>query len=361
MIVAGIDEAGYGPLLGPLIVGCCAFEVEPEGAGGESPPATDGEDEASWEGSSESVDSAVATRSAKPRQVECTAPPCLWKRLRKHVSKNRTKNGRKLHVNDSKVVYSPAGGLKELERSILALLAACGEWPRDLHALLERTAEGAVEELGGYAWYQAPPDEAFPIEQDALPVRLFAKALRTEMARCKTRMVHLAGRVVFERRLNRMFDATRNKSSTLWSITASHLDHLLRHFGRRDLCITCDRQGARGHYGSLLRLMFDEWSLEILREGEERSEYLLTQGGHTVSLIFCEKAEAQCMPVAVASMLSKYLREAMMRRFNAYWHGHVPDVQPTAGYYGDGVRFLHDIDAKRRELGVCDEDLIRSR
>ena len=31
MILAGIDEAGYGPLLGPLVVGCCAFEVEPLG------------------------------------------------------------------------------------------------------------------------------------------------------------------------------------------------------------------------------------------------------------------------------------------------------------------------------------------
>jgi hypothetical protein len=60
-------------------------------------------------------------------------------------------------------------------------------------------------------------------------------------------------------------------------------------------------------------------------------------------------------------MISKYLREAMMRRFNAYWHTHLPEVAPTAGYYGDGVRFLSDIEPKRRELGIRDEDLIRCR
>src|SRR5437764_14373214 len=97
MILAGIDEAGYGPLLGALVVGCCAFEV---GAGGALDPAE---------------------------------LHCLWARLRKHVSRKRLKSGRKLHVNDSKVVYSPSLGLKELERSVLAFTAAAaGEWPGDL-------------------------------------------------------------------------------------------------------------------------------------------------------------------------------------------------------------------------------------
>jgi len=51
----------------------------------------------------------------------------------------------------------------------------------------------------------------------------------------------------------------------------------------------------------------------------------------------------------------------MMKRFNAFWQRHVPEVLPTAGYYGDGVRFLGDIEPKRRELGIADEQMVRCR
>jgi hypothetical protein len=107
--------------------------------------------------------------------------------------------------------------------------------------------------------------------------------------------------------------------------------------------------------------MFDEWSLEVVKESDGYSEYQLIQSGHIVRIIFCEKAEAQCLPVAMASMLSKYLRESLMRRFNSFWQAHLPKLVPTAGYYNDGLRFLNDIQAKRLELGIEDRDLIRSR
>jgi hypothetical protein len=321
MILAGIDEAGYGPVLGPLVVGCCAFHIKDRGG--------------------EEV-------------------PCLWTRLKRSVSKRKTA-GAKLHVNDSKAVYTPATGLKDLERGILALAAAVHGNPADLDALLERTSPQAVADLAGYPWYRARTQEKFPLAQSAATIAVSANALGMDMRQGNVACVHLAARVLCEKQLNAMMTATRNKASALFSITAVHLDHLLRAYGEQELTIFCDRQGGRWRYGSLLRLMFEEWALEVTEETEPRSEYRLSRNGRSVRLIFCEKAEAQCLPVAAASMLCKYLREALMARFNAYWLHHVPLAEPTAGYYTDGLRFLRDIEPKRRELGIADGELIRCR
>jgi hypothetical protein len=76
---------------------------------------------------------------------------------------------------------------------------------------------------------------------------------------------------------------------------------------------------------------------------------------------FREQAERACLPVALASMTAKLVRELMMERFNAFFHAHQPEVKPTAGYVQDARRFLAETAELRGRLGIRDADVIRQR
>ena len=118
---------------------------------------------------------------------------------------------------------------------MLAVAACWQGWNENLDVLLARIASHALPDLPAHGWYAPAPDECFPLEQDAMPIRLMANALKVEMQRMQTHCVHLGARVVCERQLNQLFQATRNKGNALFSISAIHLDHLLRTYGQRGL------------------------------------------------------------------------------------------------------------------------------
>lgn len=320
LIYAGIDEAGYGPMYGPLTVGCAALRVE---------------------------DFAYGTRQA------VDAPPALWDLLGKAVC--RTGKGAKgrILVNDSKKLKTAASGLRNLEPGVLGFLAACGNapaMPATWSQLRLALTPSGLSNACDLPWYAG--DMALPAENDAASLRIGASVLRGELAQAQIKVLGLRCAVVHEDRYNHMVSATGNKASVSFTFVAGHLCRLWESFAKEPTFVAIDRQGGRTHYRALLAQVFPDAAMSVVDETETRSIYHLEAGPRKMTVSFATGSEELHLPVALASMAAKYARELSMERFNAYFGKFAPQVKPTAGYGEDANRWRDDILPHLRKAGI---------
>lgn len=78
-------------------------------------------------------------------------------------------------------------------------------------------------------------------------------------------------------------------------------------------------------------------------------------------LHFLVGADERLLPVSLASMVSKYLRELLVGNINRYFVGFHTDLRPTAGYWKDGLRFIEDLKRNVPHIPFDSNQLIRCR
>lgn len=318
-ILVGIDEAGYGPVLGPLIVSATAWCV-PDDA----------------------------------------AEQCLWERLRESVCRRPVRRDRRLPILDSKKLFHRKTGLAGLERSALTVLRLAGTEPASFRDLLGRVCPDTLGQLDLYPWYR-DFDLDLPVSLEPGTLGTQANALRLDCVRQQVTFAGAFSEALPEGHFNRLVSNTRNKSVVLLGLVLRVLSRAMAAGGDQPVRVFVDRQGGRARYAAHLLTAFDGYDLQILEESPERSAYALRRKGGEVRVEFVVSGEDHHLPVALASIVSKYLRELFMIGLNRYWAGRVPGLSPTAGYYTDGHRFLKDIAPALREAGVDRSLLVRMR
>ncbi len=198
-IVAGIDEAGYGPVLGPLVVSLAAFEVPDELVG-----------------------------------------QSLWTQLAGSVSAKVSRRDTRLPIVDSKKLHHSADGLAAVERTALAMLAAGDSVPTTFRELIRAVCPRVESALSGYAWY-GQFEDALPLECDATCVRLHGNAVRHTLREAGIRFVGPRCCVLPAGHYNRLIESTRNKATVLWTLTLKLISQLMQLAGERALHIYIDR------------------------------------------------------------------------------------------------------------------------
>lgn len=315
VFLAGIDEAGYGPFVGPFVVGCSMFRV-PE-------HATD-----LWQ---------VLSRSTAP--------------------KPERKDLRRLWLNDSKKVHQGPHGRKRLGRSVAAFRELALQNAFSLDGWVTESPAGTARLLHQAPWFRQLDGPLCPeVTRDR--ARLDAASVRRDLQDHGCTLAALAARAVPAVEWNQLLEQTGGKGGANFAITMQMVQHIMELTGDAPLRIELDRQGGRRRYAGPLKKALQPQLVRIHGEEEGGSTYSLEFPNREVQIRFSEGADAKHLPVALGSMAAKQTRERMMDLFNAWWAEQLPEVKPTKGYGVDGKRWLAEVLPQLPVEGVT-EGLLR--
>lgn len=316
----GTDEAGYGPNLGPLVITATVWHAPNEMADGDLYERLDG----------------IVSRKP-PRRLDLSSIP----------------------IADSKALYKPSGGLGVLERGVLSTLAAAGITLSNWREVWTAVAPGSESHIAAIPWY-GTFDRELPVDADRERVECLSERFQRRIGEIGVRLVTVRSIAVFPEMFNDLVDQLGSKGAVLSGLTIDLVKQLLAPLGDEAILVQCDKHGGRNKYGPLLQNAFPDHLVEIRGEGRSQSVYRWGPPNRRVEARFVAKGES-FLPSALASMVSKYLRELAMMAFNQFWKERVPSLKPTAGYPGDAGRFRADIAACQTRLKIADRVLWRNR
>jgi hypothetical protein len=187
-ILIGVDEAGYGPNYGPLAIAATAWRVDPFSCLHRTgPPAP-----------------RSRTQQSRHTATSAAAPPHpstinLYKLLKKGVARTPQEGKRRIAIADSKELYKPGLGLRQLERGVLAALtavaptaSACVEHVKALLAATLADPYGRRNELDCHAGDELP----LPLDALAEEICHLSAALRKTCDEGGVRLLAIRAKLV---------------------------------------------------------------------------------------------------------------------------------------------------------------------
>ncbi|MDP7008416.1 MAG: hypothetical protein QGI78_02490 [Phycisphaerales bacterium] len=324
LIYAGIDEAGYGPMFGPLCVAASVLVLE----------------------------------TYDPAQ----GAPNLWDILGDAVCKKRSDTRKRIAVNDSKKLKSSSTpkGLKHLERGVLAFLAVAKQIDPILNEqpLFDEDFFDAISsERPTSSWMRSSTPLPLACEAQSLQIdsACLARALEEARVQCNWLTCTSVDVNTYNQRTS-----LASKAALNFAVAMQHVEAISNRWPEEHPRIMIDRHGGRIRYRQDLQQAWPEAQIQILAENDEMSRYRLNIDERRVTLTFASKSDENHLPVALASMVAKFTRELHMMRFNRYFSNLIPDIKPTAGYVQDGRRFLREIEAHLNIHNIPRNELIRN-
>ena len=315
-LLVGVDEAGYGPSMGPLTICATAWRV----------PI--------------SFDACEMSRLLEP---EILAKPI--KPTSTHVP-----------IGDSKKIHREKLAVEGL---LLGARFQCfaldGKIPLDWDSCIASFARQDWDRLLKIPWYVwRTSGTTEMLDQTILDQPAHFRAAIDKLTAHSIALVGVRMRVVDEIEFNQQVDRSGNKSTLLSEASLALVKQVVSEFAIKGEVVEvfCDKHGGRNRYQAILTYIFDEEWFGIEIESRACSRYTAKWDGHEMQIQFKVDGDS-IFPAAAASIMAKYTREELMARLNGYWQASVSGgVAATAGYYVDALRFAKQIEGAALKQGL---------
>lgn len=305
----GIDEAGYGPNLGPMVMTAVIAEGN-------------------------------------------TAPIDLWLDLALTIDRAGGDPTR-LWVDDSKAILHGTKGRDRLDWTALATIAATGHTlPASLPDLISAISVGSPDEAELSPWLNGR-ETAWPwrIPPETIASLIAGRPLEPPDGRW--RLITVESVVVGPARFNAALQDAGSKAEVHFDAFARLLRSAWDRAGDGiPTFVTGDKHGGRHYYLGPLSRVFPRTWIDRGVEGPAASRYAIHNDRRRLELTLLPRADMGNGLVALASIVSKAVRETWMDGFNAYWCDRVTGLRPTAGYPVDARRFRRAIEAAAEAEGL---------
>lgn len=305
-LVAGIDEVGYGPILGPLVVASSIFLIN-----------ENSEDD-------------------------------MWFRLQNSIGKTKKGLGSRLLVTDSKKAWSKNAKINQLERTTKAFINQLDlKGTISSSRLMSCITNDTTIQVKKYPWYRAAYNSIIPEISTGI-----SNKLTNNMKQEGIEFIDFRCFCIDVEQYNLAVSFTGNKSTVVANLILKliyQIISLATFYQANKIIIYSDRLGGRTYYANLIERI-PNYRLYEINEANKLSTYKLNKLISTTGrkkdlhIQFEVGADDKRFPVALASMAAKYIREKVMEHMNKYFKMLQPNLKPTAGYWMDGLRFLRDIE-----------------
>ncbi|MCM8815222.1 MAG: hypothetical protein NC931_04485 [Candidatus Omnitrophica bacterium] len=218
-------------------------------------------------------------------------------------------------IYDSKTLFSSENKFVKIEKIALAILKITKKKiPESALNIFEHFESFHCPEINPTVCFENLPE--IPLWVTIADIEKYAEYLYRSLAQLKVSIKCVNSQVICVNKFNNLCRRHMKKDFINYLLFEKII--LQSSFDCDNLIVNAGKIGGRKKYACFLRKGFCDWSVTKEREDEEVSTYLLKKNEKKIIINFIKNIESRSFLGTIAGIYGKYVREIFMRGINSW-------------------------------------------